>query len=690
MNVPSIGDRAATGRASDYVPACMTISGPVVAATSALGSSTLGSPSVRIRAVDGLRAVAIALVVAYHYWPGRVPTGYLGVSVFFTISGFVVTRSLVRRNLTTESTRALGGFFAGRVRRLLPAAIAVLVVVVAASRWGGPPVDSDEVRAAVSFVSNWYQIGTDESYADLVVGSPGTRSPLTHYWSLSLEEQIYVVWPFLLLFALRFRGPSARLVMSAWSFAAVATIVGAQFVDVDQRYFAVWFRMSEFLVGGALALVPYETVRRIRRPGRLGIAALTALVVIALDPLESFDGWLLGGWFPVLSVISAAVVLACVPNGPFARTLGRGPLVWIGERSYGIYLIHWPIFVWVGRPVVALGLSVVAAAALHAAVEKPIMSWRTRDSVTIVTGMSAVVVAAVVLPGSVVEPTRFDSAVAEAWLARADGIERDANDAITSQIEVEVSPALESGSTIAPVPTASPATLPSRPAPHTTAAAGLTVVVYGDSTAQAFAGGLAEAAFGLDADVRIRSFASGACGVVRGGHYRVPVFDAALGLDCVEMWAGLSETLQAAPAPDLLLVHVSLADTWERRWDDSGAWLEPGDPAYAARIRDDYRDLFSAALAAGVGQIAWIRPPPISVAGEIEPSYASGGGQALIEAVVEDLARSDDRIRVVDLRGWVIGVESEEGISLRPDGIHMDQDSARRAASEFVLPALLG
>jgi peptidoglycan/LPS O-acetylase OafA/YrhL len=337
--------------------------------------------------VDGLRAVSVLLVLVFHSGLGWLPGGFVGVSVFFTLSGYLIT-TLLLRELDRSGRVSLPRFWARRVRRLTPAA---LVTVAAVCAWGwlgsgsfGPNLRHDAL-AAVANVANWRFAVSDVSYADLFSGP----SPLLHTWSLAIEEQFYFVYP--LAIALLWRVGLRRRGL-AIAFAAGATASAAMAYATDSlamAYYGAHTRAAELLVGCLLAVVcgtRLAVPALARRSVLSGAAGLAALVVIGLVARygHADSELLVHGGLALLSIGSAIAVMAAVTDGWFATALGWLPLRWLGRISYGVYLFHWPIFLWFrmnGRTSApwmgVAALAAVAAAGLsYALIEQPIRSGR--------------------------------------------------------------------------------------------------------------------------------------------------------------------------------------------------------------------------------------------------------------------------------------------------------------------------
>jgi peptidoglycan/LPS O-acetylase OafA/YrhL len=304
--------------------------------------------------LDGLRAIAVLAVIAYHLELGWAQGGLLGVGVFFTLSGYLITDLLLGQRDTVGHLR-LGDFWLRRARRLLPALFLMVAVVVA---WvtlfdrSQLPALRGYVAAAAVYMSNWWNIAIHASYFSRF----GPPPPLDHLWSLAVEEQFYLVWPFLLWLGLRFTRGRYRLAGLTLAAAALSAIVMALLyqpgVDPTRVYEGTDTRASGLLVGAALAMVwPSRHLRAdlaLRRRLLLDGVGVAGLAVIALLIWQTnqYSPFIYRGGIVLLSVGTVGVVAAVAhPASWLGPALGWAPLRWLGVRSYGIYLWHFPIIV---------------------------------------------------------------------------------------------------------------------------------------------------------------------------------------------------------------------------------------------------------------------------------------------------------------------------------------------------------
>ena len=367
-----------------------------------------GRATTRLPGLDGLRALAVLAVIAFHEQLTAFPGGFLGVDVFFVLSGYLITDLLVAQwNRLGHLDLRL--FWARRARRLLPALAVVLVVVTAATAIIEPgqlAALRQALIAAVTYSSNWWQALAHHSYFDQF----GPPPPLQHLWSLAIEEQFYLVWPLLLIVVLTtIQSPRIRAA-TAWLCAALSAVAMALIYvpgsDPSRVYYGTDTHASALFIGCALALS--WPLRRLQALPREKTQAVDALGLAGIGLL----GWAMGHYagndsalYPagmlIVALGAGGLVLAAAGTGVVSWLLSWAPLRWLGVRSYGIYLWHWPVialtaaalhqqqsgtWLWLAEA----GLSIGLAAASWRWIEQPIIrdGFRAtvRSRIQLVTG----------------------------------------------------------------------------------------------------------------------------------------------------------------------------------------------------------------------------------------------------------------------------------------------------------------
>jgi peptidoglycan/LPS O-acetylase OafA/YrhL len=628
----------------------------------------------RLRPLDGIRALAVLAVLAAHAGIPFLPGGFVGVDVFFVLSGFLIT-SLLYAELAATGRIDLGGFWTRRARRLLPAALVMIVAVLAARRLFVPDsvvaLRGDAIAAAL-WSGNWRWALQGTNYFAQGV----TPSPLQHTWSLAVEEQFYVVWPLLLLACRAVkRRRLLALSLAGVAASAVATYVLAGLASPGRVYFGTDTRAQELLVGAAVAALLAPTWRwRVANPlGRrspqlaghpwlpllLSASGLAALAGIATTadgaPSEFRYGLLL-----VTALAAAALVAGAVLDSgqAVARLLSTRLLVGIGRISYGLYLWHWPVYLALdgertglhGYVLAALRVAVTGAlaGASFVLIERPAQRVRVRPRRVLPAagaGVAAVLIAAV---------------------------------STTPAGGPHITMATPSASGLgAPLP------VPTKPLPRAFAAVPETVVRHGPLTVDVFGDSVSLTLMLYmppTPGIRFTDHSVLGCGIVTGGPYshlgtQYP------GNPTCDAWPRRWLRQLRADRPDEVMLLVGRWETMDHYYQ--GQWQHLGDPAY-----DRY-------LAALLGRaITLLGSTGARVVVATEP-YNRGGEQP-----DGSLYPEDNPIRVTDwnrlLRTvvaahpgtWVLDLSRKlcpngtftrtvDGVQVRSDGVHLTQEGVQ-------------
>src|ERR1700730_5894733 len=312
---------------------------PICLMSRSLDWLPLSSPSPQYRPdVDGLRAIAVMLVLNYHAFPEAMPGGFIGVDIFFVISGFLIT-GIIARELDLGRFSLLG-FYARRIRRIFPALIVVLcTTLVLGWLWMLPAAYArlgSDVFASAAFFAN-IALLLQSGYFD----AESAKKPLLHLWSLGIEEQFYLFWPLLLMLATRVRLSIVAMasILGVGSFLLNVALIG---YDPVSTFYLPFTRAFELLAGAVLAR-GWNRVSQTDAASNLRASIGIGLIAVAAGVLDSHRAF--PGWWGVLPVVGTALLLSA-PSAWMCRVvLASPPLVWIGLISYPLYLWHWPLLV---------------------------------------------------------------------------------------------------------------------------------------------------------------------------------------------------------------------------------------------------------------------------------------------------------------------------------------------------------
>lgn len=615
--------------------------------------------------LDGLRAIAVVLVLVFHADLGWLPGGFLGVSVFFTLSGFLIA-SLLLGELASTGSLDLGSFWERRFRRLLPASVVTILGVIIAAHWLSTPVEQSRLRgdaiASLLYVGNWRSIFSNLSYEDIF----STRSPLVHLWSLGIEEQMYLAIPLLVVALARLRmrsGDAVRTVGICAAFLAVlSTVASAVLLDGDRLYYGTDARASELLVGvAAAAFIGPSVLSRTRRPSVFyaWIPVLALVGVVLVSVLTTTDSpWVYAGYLPLFALLSLVCVIGAVVPGPLSSILSAWPLVWIGKVSYGLYLFHWPVFTWldqgrvgfggVGLFAVRLGVTTAVTVLSYFLVERPIRVRRWLVS------RRSLIASAVLVTGA----TLMIAAVS------LDSV-RD-----TPEIDVRVL------STLATPDDSSGDSASGDQSLRTS----WNVLVIGDSTAENIARALAEVE-----SLGVISAGVIGCPLVAA----VEVFDRPRASQETSYCPDTVDIVRAnADRIDVVFIVGGVANQWAHRSTGSGtsgAVVEPGSTPYTEEY-DSLMESFQSVLAPeGVPIVVLDNPrtrPDEGVLGDEPEAHAAWRSQ------IERWDAQWATVERVSIDDRLAPAESVEGRRQRPDGVHLEEAFAADLAITVIAPRL--
>lgn len=669
----------------------------------------------RYPGLDGLRGIAIAAVVLFH---GGValPGGALGVDLFLVLSGHLITTLLIRE-LDGSGRVDLGGFWGRRLRRLLPALLVVVTVVAVRGALGGdgdPAALRGDALATLGYVANWRFALADGGY----FAAFGAPSPLRHAWSLAVEEQWYLLWPPALWGLWRLLGRRPALLTTTLLVLAVgsAGLMARWADDLDRVHYGTDTRAQGLLVGAALAVWLRHRPVRSWRPAsrrRAALAAVPAAAVVgaAFVVAKGTEPWLYRGGHLAFAAAGAVVVVGALLPGPLRAALSLRPLRWLGAISYGLYLWHWPLFVWLtpsstgveGWPLFGLRTAASLAAAVASArwVEQPFRrtaKHARRLPHAGLVALSATVAVAVAAAGALT--VAADDRPATALAARPElpeGFDLDAAlaaSAVASTTTTTRAPTSAAAASAAPTTAPPP---PGLPPPTPSAPDGvLTVAVVGDSTGWT----LAWRNPSIDG-VRITNGSLLGCGidpapiVLDGAPFTVEGDPVPCGAPAEALW---HDGISRAAAPDVVLLTVGAWEVFDR-WPEGGDRLDVGTPAWRAWLDGSLER--SAALLASWAPGARIAITDVPCFDERQdwlggPTSARNDPArvAAVNAVLSRfVARNPARVTTVPMASWlcpdgVTPVEEIDGVTLRPDGVHVADDGAVLLWERDLAPAL--
>ena len=664
-------------------------------------------------ALDGLRALAVSAVVLYHAGVTWARGGLLGVDVFFVLSGYLITGLLLSEKRRT-GTISLGNFWIRRARRLLPALLLVLVAVAIVWRLTAPPASLPGVRsdalATLFYSANWHFAVAGQGY----FASFADPSPLLHMWSLGVEEQFYLIWPLVVVAVLgwrivRSRGAQRLLVVTVVGSIASAVLMAALALNmsggggdgtINWIYYGTATRVQALLTGATLVVGMHLAGRDLigrrwrRAPGApggpggpggraqpsraavpelppvwrsvltvAGIATMAVLLVI-LCSVDGLSSWLYRGGFLLVAVLVtvslASVVL--VPTNPLARVLSVAPVVWLGRISYGVYLWHWPIDLYLngdrtglhGTALLLLRLSVTLAvsAASYYLVEKPIR-----------TGRLPIPQPRVVVPAAVAGLTAL---LILTPLPASNASDLGRLDAQGSTEGVPVAPATHGVAGAALGTPANP----------------LGVLLIGDSVAWSLGRGL-ETSAASNHGVRFTNQGVWGCGIARGG--LTSYSDNPQPASCLT-WPQRWQSVVNAFKPGVSVLAVGRWEIFARQHE--GRWMKIGEPEFDAYLKSEF-DLGVRILQRQGGRVLLATTPCYHMREKADGTQVDEtAAVARFNQIVREVAADHPGTGVLDLYSDVCPGGQFEGarggVQLREDdGIHITP-----AGGQLLAPAI--
>jgi peptidoglycan/LPS O-acetylase OafA/YrhL len=642
-----------------------------------------------IPALDGLRAVAVALVLVSHGGIPGAQGGFIGVDIFFVLSGFLIT-SLLLDELGRTGRIGLADFWIRRARRLLPALLVMVLAVGFARQFFATEAVAglrDNAVAAFVWLANWSFVVQKTDY----FSQGGAPSPLQHTWSLGVEEQYYLIWPLLLIAVAvliaawaRRRNTQATLGAFRWAVIALAAVGAlasaaaatrlASEGSLNRVYFGTDTRAQALLVGAAASALwvrDWSSLARgwslirsrwgkwlARGVSLVGVVALGVAVHYATGSARQFHQGLLIA--VAVGAVAVVTTVALDQQGVVARVLALRPLVWLGTISYGVYLWHWPIFLvingerteWSGLRLFAVRCiaTIGVATASWWLIEQPVRRWRPVH-VRLLPLAAATVATAVAVTVVVVPVGDSQSA------------------AIASSLPPGISPAA-AVSPAAPPETVRPAGAPQHDGPRLH-----TVSVFGDSVAWTLMRYLPPTRGTTFID-----HTTIGCGIVRGGPYRYQGQTLDQKPEC-DTWPDRWAQRIIHDRPDVVLLIIGRWETIDRV--NEGNWTHIGDPGFDQYLTGELQRAFEILGETGARVVVTTEPynrrgekPDGTLYPEDKPDRVNHWN-ALLRGVVGD--RPD--VDVLDLNKklcpWGSYTTRVDGVQMRSDGVHPTPEAVK-------------
>ncbi|WP_268904155.1 acyltransferase family protein [Candidatus Frankia alpina] len=646
------------------------------------------APLGHLPALDGLRAFAVMAVIAYHAGISWMPGGLLGVDTFFVLSGFLITGLLITEYRNTRRID-LRSFWVRRSRRLMPALLVLLIGVAAYARWIAAPGDIGTLRldalSTLLYVANWRFALSDQSYFNHF----SAPSPLLHTWSLSVEEQFYVLWPLIVFLLMRH---SARTVdrwrrqrQKAQSLVLTVAVLGAEAsalaglalllvgTDPSRIYYGTDSRSQALLVGAALAVWRGQRTKPISTRARsvmsvVGCLAGATMIVIWTTVSGESRALYAGGFLGVAIVVMLLVAsLVEAPKGPVSKLLAWAPLTFIGRISYGLYLWHWPVFLTLTATrtgtdgavllLLRLGATLAVTLASFHLVEDPIRRRRIR------------------LPKPrLTVPAAFVGVLAVILVATAG-----TSSSVRTPAQLAV---LAERAAASPQPAVTV---------RTGGGAPIKVLLGGDSVALTL-GFSGFSSMVADQGIEIHDFSKLGCGVARGMQRRI-LGEAGPTTDGCDQWPQRFAQRVNEVNPALALLLVGRWEVTDQLRD--GRWTHIGDPAFDAYLGREL-DLAITTLGAKGAKVVLLTTPIFKPTeapdGSIYPETKASRVERF-NVLLREAAARHPGTSVIDITSILTPgnkyVDELDGVRLRDDdGVHISNEGARRIGAA-IIPQLL-
>ena len=625
--------------------------------------------------LDGVRASALIMIMLFHADPSWIPGGFISVSLFFTLSGYLITSILLFEGESNGNV-SLKTFWSRRLRRLVPASMVTIAAVVGLSTWLSSGIEQGRIRgdalAATTYVANWRSIFSEHSYSELFTD----HSPLQHLWSLSIEEQLYVVVPVVVFvsFMLRLKRQGIGYVflgLSALS-VAIAIVVDGH----DRIYYGTDTRAVELFVGAVLACFLSPKLEKwahlkVRWWSFLFLAPLIAFVWFSLI-IDGQSRWLYAGWLGVFALLNVFFVVGSMIPGPMRWLMSLPPLTLLGRMSYGIYLIHWPVYVWLNESqlkisgfwllLVRWAVVFALAGILYQVIEKPI-----RAKSFLKTNRSALVGLVCSFSVVMVLPLLFL---------------KNPSQRISTEVEI-----LSTVSTSEVVSTLTPSTATSL-VPEVTTTVGpplvdrslpINVLVIGDSSAENIAKAL---------DVG----SDGNLGVISAGVLGCPLVN----VDLVYRRVDENQSTDYCPDNreivrtyvnqiDAVLLVGSVANQWAYELIEGGPKVEVGTTQWVQNL-DEFLWSIGEVIAERGLQVLVLESPIVR-----DDAKMNGDTPSDIQAwneVMNEWEKKYQWVSVVPYADLLAPADSDLGRVQRPDGTHLDEVFGETMAREKLIPRL--